>query len=506
MAESGEGQRDEGVVYAWRPKRSRWRSVLWLGVLAAGCAAAGALFRNGGGAPVAVVAPRLEDVTESIATSGTVAGHFESTVGADAQGTVTSLLVDENDVVHRGQLLAVVQRQSAESQVQQAAAGVDTALAQLRQARAGSTAEEIRVDVARLREAETGVLHAMAAAEHARIAAEEAAVAVDRMAAALAGAKANEAEAASRSKLASRNLDRTKELEEQGAVPESQLDEARSAFEVAEATVGAAAQATRVANEQARQAGLERDAASSALREAEIDVRSARHSREAAKADLDRLRTLPRPEPVAVAEARVRESEAALAAAKSSARNFEIRAPYDGVVTQILARPGVGVSQGVLRLVDSSHLEIDADVDESNLARLRVGERAVLATSSAPDRPIGGRVVRLSSQVEANKGAVQVVSRPVLPIPGLRPGQRVDVTIIVAERARRWMVPITAVRRTKDETIVLVVESGRARARAVRTGLESANEIAILSGVSDRDRVIRDAGTIEAGARVKVSR
>jgi HlyD family secretion protein len=345
----------------------------------------------------------------------------------------------------------------------------------------------------------------MAAVDHARIAGDESAVAVERMAAALAGAKASQAEAESRRKLTSRNLDRTKELAEQGALSASQYDDDRSALEVADATAVATANATRVAEQQVRQAELERAAASTALRQAAIDVRSARHSRDAAQADLDRLRSLPRPEPVAVAEAHVREAGAALAAAKSSARNFEVRAPYDGIVTQILARPGVGVLEGVLRLVDSAHLEIDADVDESNLARLRIGERAIPATSSAPDRPVSGRVIRLSSQVEANKGAVQVVSRPNAPIPGLRPGQRVDVTIIVTERARRWMVPITAVRRNKDETIVLVARDGRARERTVRTGFESGNEIAVLSGLSERDRVIRDPGALEAGARVKVS-
>ncbi|MGV3618528.1 MAG: efflux RND transporter periplasmic adaptor subunit [Fimbriimonas sp.] len=453
---------------------------------------------------VAVAVPHWTTATETLATSGVVEGRTETTLGADAAGTLVALYVDENDAVRKGQLLGRVQNRVGEGQVAQSEAALARAKAQLQQARMGPSRDEIRASTFRVRQAEDGVLRAEANVERVRIAVLQSNAAVQSAASAIERAKANEAQATSRHVLARKTLEKTRYLVSEGAIAGVRLDEAQSAFEIASAGAADADAALSAAETAARDAQLARDSAILAIRQAESDLRSARAAVEAARADLGHLSNLPRPEAVAVAKSSVREAETALRSAQSVTRNAEIRAPFDGTVTDVLVRPGgVVASQGVLRLVETGRLEVKADVDESNLGRFRVGQRAILVTSADPDRQVKARVTRIDGYVEAARGTVQVVVVPDAPHMSLQPGQTVDVTIIVAERAKRLVVPTSAVRRRGDSTIVFVLDKDRARGREVRTGQSSKQEISILSGLSERDRVLRDAGTVEDGKRVR---
>ncbi|HLK17231.1 MAG TPA: efflux RND transporter periplasmic adaptor subunit, partial [Fimbriimonadaceae bacterium] len=448
----------EDRVRRTRSRRVRW--AVWLLVIVV----AGVYFalKANAGTPVQTVKPHWATVAETIAASGTVSGHAESTMGADAQGTVTSLLVDENSIVKRGDLLAVVQPRTAQGQVEQAEMAVARAEAQVRQAQVGALPQEVRAAAARVRDADAGIARAKIALDRARIAIDQTANAIQRAGSALGRARAARSQAVTRRDLARKTLARTRALVTEGALPTSRLDEDQAAMSVAEATVNDSDQAIRVAQDDVSQSHFDETSAQAARKQAASDLVGARALRDAAQADLDRLRSLPRPQDVSVARAQLTEAGAALETARKASQNTEIRAPFDGIVTEILARPGTLSTAGVLRLVDSGHLEVKADVDETNLPRLKVDDRVMLATSDAPDRPVDGRLLKLSSRVDPSKGTVEVVAVPTDPNSRLRPGQRVDLTIVVDPNARRLMVPATAVRRQADITGVFVVVGGRA--------------------------------------------
>jgi hypothetical protein len=87
-----------------------------------------------------------------------------------------------------------------------------------------------------------------------------------------------------------------------------------------------------------------------------------------AEADLSTLAT-PRPEDVALAQSRVAAAEAALAKARADAELARVRAPMEGTILRIFARPGDQVgSDGLMEMADLSRLDVVADVFETDLA------------------------------------------------------------------------------------------------------------------------------------------
>ena len=108
--------------------------------------------------------------------------------------------------------------------------------------------------------------------------------------------------------------------------------------------------------------------------------------RTAAVAQLDTL-SHPRPEDVAVAEAQLRGAEGTLARAKADAALSRITAPIAGTVIKIYARTGdLIANDGLLDLADLEHIDVVADVYETDLPRLRQGAIADVIVPGDPNR------------------------------------------------------------------------------------------------------------------------
>lgn len=136
-----------------------------------------------------------------------------------------------------------------------------------------------------------------------------------------------------------------------------------------------------------------------------------------AVAELETL-TRPRPEDVALAEARLASAEGALAKARADAELSRVRAPFDGTVLRIMARPGDQVgSDGLMDVADVSRMDIVADVFETDLPRIREGAAAEIVVPgearriAATVREIGWTVRR--STIASNDPVAAVDSRTV---------------------------------------------------------------------------------------------
>ena len=141
--------------------------------------------------------------------------------------------------------------------------------------------------------------------------------------------------------------------------------------------------------------------------------------------------------------------EAALTAARSDLSLAEtalertrVRAPSDGTVLQINARPGETASpspeQTLLVLGDLTALRVRAELEERDSAKIRVGQAAIVQSDAHPGRQFEGKVVTMAQAMGAGKLAQRGPRRPndvdVLEVvidldagSGLLPGMRVDV-------------------------------------------------------------------------------
>jgi hypothetical protein len=101
---------------------------------------------------------------------------------------------------------------------------------------------------------------------------------------------------------------------------------------------------------------------------------------------------------------------------------------------------------------------------------------------------------------------VTVTLVPDAPPDWLRPGQTVNVNVITNRAAERLVVPPAAVRRAADQTVVLVVQDGRAVERLVLTRPPTAVGIPVVSGLTAEDRVIVNPAGVRPGDRVRAAR
>jgi multidrug efflux pump subunit AcrA (membrane-fusion protein) len=169
-------------------------------------------------------------------------------------------------------------------------------------------------------------------------------------------------------------------------------------------------------------------------RAAQAGVQSATAQRDALRARLDLLEAGSTPEQIAAFEARVAQAEASLAAARAALERTEIRAPFDGVVTQITVETGDTAVPGQVIVVLATLDRLQAhttDLVELDVAQVSEGQAVLVTVDALPGLDAQGHVVRVGEQGVNYQGDV---TYPVFveldeDAPGLRWGMTAVVRI-----------------------------------------------------------------------------
>jgi HlyD family secretion protein len=257
------------------------------------------------------------DRSDAIEAVGTIEIR-EHEVAPMTAARVVRLLVDEGAAVEAGDTVAVLSVSTLTADIEQARARVATTQAALREAEAGPRTAEIERAEAELRGAEAEA---------------------DR---------------------AGKDLVRIQALTESGALPERELDVARTL-------------ATTTANR-----------------------------RDALRETLRLLRQGTRPERIAGARGEVANAQAALAAAHATRSDLVLQAPVNGIVLGRHAEAGEVVPPGtpVMTVGESSRPWVRVYVSPADAARLTVGDAAVATLDDLPGRRFAGRIVSLATKAE----------------------------------------------------------------------------------------------------------
>jgi RND family efflux transporter MFP subunit len=193
-----------------------------------------------------------------------------------------------------------------------------------------------------------------------------------------------------------------------------------------------------------------------------------------------------------------------------------IRAPFAGIVTSKNAQPGEMISPmsaggftrtGICTVVDMASLEIEVDVNESYINRVKEGQPVEATLDSYPDWRIPAKVIAIIPTADRQKATVRVRVGFEQLDPRILPDMAVKVAFQRAGPApevnRNVVVPAGAVRRQEGRDVVWRVRDGRVERRAVTVGSQVADGVSITAGVSPGDRVVVDgADKLVDGARV----
>ena len=219
------------------------------------------------------------------------------------------------------------------------------------------------------------------------------------------------------------------------------------------------------------------------------------------QADIDRL-TATRD----AARARVDVARAQVGELQARTSRLNVYAPASGLVLERMVEPGQTISAGtgaLFTIARGGEMEMRAELGEAELAQLSVGVEATV-TPVGTDRTFTGQVWQLAPTIDEQDR--QGTARIALPYDrDLRPGGFASATIesgtIVAPK-----LPESAIQSDNDGSYVYIVDAqDKVVRRRVKTGLVTADGIAITDGLDGSERVVLFAGGfLNEGETVRV--
>lgn len=364
---------------------------------------------------VAVVVQR--DFVQTVVATGRIESPHRVDLGVQLTGTVQAVPVQEGQIVSAGQVLIQLQDAELRASLRQAELAVTQAQAKLRQLR------EVQAPVAEQ---------------------------------SLSQAQANQ-------EAATRGLQRTQNLFDQGFLGQAALDEAQRAEQVARAQ----------------------------LKVAQQQLNSAR----AGGSDM------------AVTESALLQAQAGAELAAARLRYATVLAPAAGTLIARQVEPGDVVQPGKVLMVLSpaGETQLVVQIDEKHLNLLHLGQEAWVSADAYPDQRFAATLVFINPGVDAQRGSVEVKLQAPQPPSYLKQDMTVSVDITVAQRSQAVLVPTEAVHDLDTHTPwVLKVVQGQALRTPVELGLRSQGLSEVLKGLAADDQVLANAALmVHDKARVR---
>ncbi|MBV8032847.1 MAG: efflux RND transporter periplasmic adaptor subunit [Betaproteobacteria bacterium] len=198
----------------------------------------------------------------------------------------------------------------------------------------------------------------------------------------------------------------------------------------------------------------------------------------------------------------------ALEAARARLAYATIRAPLDGVLIARDVERGDVVQPGkaLMVLAPAGEVQLVLQIDERNLSRLKLGQKALASADAYPAQRFAAELVYVNPGVDAQRGTVEVKLRVPQPPDYLRQDMTVSVDIEVDRHPAALSLPATAVHDASGAAPwVLVVRNGLTHRQPVKLGLRGEGAVEVVDGLAEDEPVVPAAAAIKPGRRVRVA-
>jgi HlyD family secretion protein len=286
-------------------------------------------------------------------------------------------------------------------------------------------------------------------------------------------------EAEATAKTTSYSLDRARRLHSGGVLAQQELDNAQNAYDVA-------------------------------IAQAKV-----------AKENLELARIGPRQEQIDLARAQLAESDAAVRWLEAQLENTIIRAPADGTVLERLIEQGEMVTTGYVSgrgaksafcsIANLKDLEVELDINESDIPRVRLGQDCAVSPDSYPDRKYRARVREIAPEANRQKATIQVKVAIEAPDDYLRPETNAKVNFLEEKKEAatpqegRILIPKAAMVSGGSGTDVFLFRDGRAVRQSIETGRELWGQVEVRSGLAGGEQlIVRGLEGLKDGDKVTV--
>ena len=196
------------------------------------------------------------------------------------------------------------------------------------------------------------------------------------------------------------------------------------------------------------------------------------------------------------------QAEAGVSQASTSVGFTKVRAPFDGIVIAKLAEPGAMAAPGVplLTVEDPSRFRLEAQVDESKMGAVKLGETVPVVIDALGDQPIEGKVTQIVPAADPSSRTF-TVKIDLRPNPQLRSGLFGRARFPHGERESIAIPKSAVLNRGQLQGVYVVGGDQLASLRYVTLGAAWGDQVEVLSGLQSGDRIVAQPGDGELSGK-----
>ena len=204
-------------------------------------------------------------------------------------------------------------------------------------------------------------------------------------------------------------------------------------------------------------------------------------------------------------KAEVESARAELKIAEVELSYATLRAPISGIIASVSTQEGETVAVGLsvptfVTIIDLDRLHVETYVDEVDIGKINIGQKATFVVEAFPSIEIEGEVVGIFPKAILRENVVfysVVVKSPKPPSITLRPEMTANVSIFLEFRKEVLLVPAKSVKKSEGSNFVYVLEKGKPVRREVQVGWKQGQYIEIKEGLKEGDEVLEYHGDWE---------
>ncbi|MFC2140589.1 efflux RND transporter periplasmic adaptor subunit [Candidatus Auribacterota bacterium] len=354
------------------------------------------------------------DIIEAVYGSGKIFSEEEQTICASSKGEIKEVLVEEGDEVKKGDLLLVIENKNIAQEIQLGKAKMLDARARLKKLKSGPGKSAIL------------------------------------------GAQSMKDKADTNFTRAQKRLKDQKELFAQGFASKKELDEAKTAHNIAQKEV------------------------------------------EMAQENLKKVSAEPKEHELALAEAQVTQAENQYRQIKEKEENLIVKAPFSGMIIDLLVTKeslikGMNkVSEGkrLITLANMNQMMVKGTIFESDVNKVSVGGEVSIPLKERK-KEAKGKVIFISQKAQAmgniNKFEVRIALNKGDPF--FKYGMNVDFKIIISKKKNVLAIPLEYILKIDDGYFVYLLKKGKLHKQSIEKGIDDNLYAEVLVGLSERDVV-----------------
>ncbi len=192
-------------------------------------------------------------------------------------------------------------------------------------------------------------------------------------------------------------------------------------------------------------------------------------------------------------DSEIREAKLDYKLASDDLENMDLYAPFDGIVTDIYFEEGNYYSNGdVATIKDVSRLQLEVNIEESNIPELSLGQKARIELACLPGKIINGEVIEIADEANNNNGTVSLPLTILLEDIDfdIKLGCSAEIDIITGEVNNKIVLPISAIFSKNGKEFVMKEIGDELKEVEVKTGMSNGLKIVVESGLNSGDKVL----------------